>query len=61
VKVSEWLRQYQITGEVPDSESADFAFWCGWLLGGKTKTATNMGERREMAIKAAEFIEACAK
>jgi len=60
MKVSSWLRQYQLTGEVPEGENAEFAFWCGWLIahaGRASQTATTFDEQRSMAIKAAEFIE----
>ena len=59
VKVSEWLREYQITGVVPDVDNdRELCFWAGWMMGGKAETATCLNERLEMAIKAAEFIEA---
>jgi hypothetical protein len=61
MKVSAWLRQWQLTGEVPDLKESErpneMAFWAGWLTGGQTKTAVSMDDRRAMAIKAAEFIE----
>ncbi len=66
MKVSEWLRQYQLTGEVPevsDSEAGPaLAFWAGWLIGpSHSQTAVSMDDRRAMAIKAAEFIETHAR
>lgn len=32
MKVSEWLRQYQITGVVPEAPKGEelIAFWAGW-------------------------------
>lgn len=59
MKVSDFLRQYQLTGAVPLAQNAQLAFWAGWLIGhakhvGIEKT---YDECREMAIKAAEFIE----
>lgn len=60
MKVSTWLRQYQLTGEVPEGETAEFSFWCGWLLGQartSSQVATTLDEQRTMAIKAVEFIE----
>lgn len=66
MKVSEWLRQYQLTGEVPELADSEYrtsmAFWCGWLIGpSHSQTAVTMDDRREMAIRAAEFIELRAK
>lgn len=63
MKLSVWLRQYQLTGEVPtlkESEHAtEISFWAGWMIGPHhSLTAVTFDERREMAIKAAEFIEA---
>lgn len=58
MKASEWLRRYQVTGAVPEGESAEFAFWMGWMIGpNHTLLDTTLDERRAMAIKAAEFIE----
>jgi hypothetical protein len=62
MKVSEWLRQYQITGEVPTAPAGEelIAFWAGYLTGVPIRsgqTVTTPTERMEMAIKAAEFIE----
>jgi hypothetical protein len=59
MKVSEWLRRYQITGAIPeDKDNPMVAFWAGWLAGhsGQIDLATTE-ERIKMAIKAAEFIE----
>lgn len=64
MRMSEWLRQWQISGEVPESggESPELAFWAGWLFGSTgPRVATGMDERREMAIKCAEFIESRAR
>ena len=62
MKVSDWLKQWQLTGEVPtlkDSEEpTTMAFWCGWMIGpNHSQTAVTMDDCRAMAIKAAEFIE----
>ncbi len=62
MKVSEWLKQYQMTGEVPELTDSEhgvlMAFWCGWLIGpSHSQIAVTMDDRRSMAIKAAEFIE----
>lgn len=59
MKVSEWLREYQLTGAVPEQGNAEFAFWCGWLVSHARQglTVSNLDEARQMAIKAAEFIE----
>jgi hypothetical protein len=64
MKVSEWLRKYQITGAVPDekglsmdSTDAVFAFWCGWLMR-ETMLTRTIDDQLAMAIRAAEFIEA---
>lgn len=68
MKVSEWLRRYQISGEPPlgVEGAADpmLAFWCGWLLaavasGGRISRSDPRNV--EMAIKAAIFIEERAK
>jgi hypothetical protein len=64
MKVSEWLRRYQVSGEVPDTPSDDpmMAFWCGWLIGhGMRGVSRTYDEARDMAIKVAEFIEERAK
>jgi hypothetical protein len=64
VKVSEFLRQYQITGLVPETppDDAMVAFWAGWLMGGKGQLLQFSSETRlETACKAAEFIEDHAK
>lgn len=66
MRVSQWIRQWQITGAVPDEGDAQMAFWCGWLSGGgKTvtlvHTPNNFDKERDMAIKAAEFIESRAR
>jgi hypothetical protein len=60
MRVSEWLREYQISGAVPDhADPPMLAFWAGWLVGVGTRIDLNTAEQRiEMAIKAAEFIEA---
>ena len=63
MKVSTFLRQYQLTGEVPElgesERGTEMSFWVGWLIGpSHSQTAVTMDDRREMAIKAAEFIEA---
>jgi uncharacterized protein YyaL (SSP411 family) len=60
MKVSEFLREYQLIGVVPTAEHAMVAFWSGWLIGNAIKSRTVCGgnEAIEMAIKAAEFIEA---
>jgi hypothetical protein len=67
MKVSEWLRQYQISGAVPESPKGEeiIAFWAGWLIGASSRSQSieRLSDPRnlEMAIKVAEFIEKCAK
>jgi hypothetical protein len=63
MKVSEWLRLYQVSGEVPEVPKGEelLAFWSGWLIGHQGLTQVSMAERLEMSIKAAEFIEDHAK
>jgi hypothetical protein len=65
VKVSEWLRRYQITGEPGFDTSPDpeIAYWAGWLIGTarRSQTIRDCDDARDMAIRAAEFIEARAK
>jgi hypothetical protein len=60
VKVSDFLREYQLTGNVPTAENPMCAFWAGWMMGnatrGKVKVSTE--EAITLAIQAAEFIEA---
>lgn len=59
MKVSEFLRQYQLGNGVPDTHGdPEVAMWAGWLFaaaGGIHKP--NTGERLEMACQAAEYIE----
>lgn len=58
MKVSQYLRQWQITEKVPDEGSAELAFIAGWLVGtARQGLTTNHDQAREMAIKIAEFIE----
>lgn len=58
MKVSEFLREYQITGNLPDPEEPLVSFWAGWLVGNaRIHQTVNLENAIEMAIKAAEFIE----
>jgi uncharacterized protein YyaL (SSP411 family) len=60
MRMSEWLRQYQLTGIVPETHGDDtmLPFWAGWMYSvSQQGTAVTPAERLEMAIKAAEFIE----
>lgn len=76
MRVSEFLRQYQISGEVPSAGGSDdgsgggdteLAFWAGWLIGKRQSMTVELSDyktisakldqARDMAIKAAEFIE----
>jgi hypothetical protein len=62
VKVSEWLREFQLTGIPPDVEDDPWiAFWCGWLSAPHGLLEVRFQERIDIAIKAAEFIEERAK
>ncbi len=67
MKVSEWLRRWQISGEIPDTPKDDpmLVFWGGWLTGaargGRFQTEVTFEDGRDMAIKVAEFIEERAK
>lgn len=62
MKVSEFIRQYQITGCVPPGDDSMVAFWAGWLIGsGRRVELRTMEESIEMAAKAAEFIESRAR
>jgi hypothetical protein len=77
VKVSEWLRQYQLTGQIPDdADDPLIPFWAGWLIGASRRSGQILAplpgvpvevqevalkDAREMAIRAAEFIETHAK
>ena len=64
MRVSQWIRQWQLTGAVPDEGDTTLAFWAGWLVSHAQSTTTvvvglpnKLDEAREMAIRAAEFIE----
>jgi hypothetical protein len=60
MKVSEFLRKYQITGSVPQEAEADsdLCFWAGWLLGSASRSEIRSKEQSiQFAINAAEFIE----
>lgn len=59
MNVSKFLRQWQLTGDVPDAKDPKIAFWAGWLTGTNnvTPSSNNLEESIEMAAKAAEFIE----
>lgn len=60
MKVSEYLRQYQLTGEVPDDGGDSLLnFYAGWLIGAarKSRAVTDFNGAREMAIRVAEEIE----
>jgi len=63
VKVSTFLREYSLTGRVPENKDAPMvAFWAGWLMGhGLRIELGTPQEQLEVAIKAAEFIEEHAK
>jgi hypothetical protein len=59
MKVSEFIRQWQLTGAVPDTKEPALAFWAGTLIGAglHTHTVVTLEEARTFAIRAAEFIE----
>lgn len=77
MKVSDFLRQYQITGKVPDdADDPMIAFWAGWLMGAGRRNGeilvplpgipleaqqVAMKDALDMAIHAAEFLEAHAR
>lgn len=63
MKVSEWLRRYQMGDGVPEGDGDSMlAFWCGWMNSHSAQgTAVSHNDRLEMAIRAAEFIEKKAK
>jgi hypothetical protein len=66
VKVSEWLRQYQLTGAVPTAPVGEemLAFWSGWLMGRANpinRIEISSEDTLNTAITAAEFIETHAK
>lgn len=66
MKVSEWLRMYQLSGKVPDIDESDpmLAFWAGWMLG-RANRHKELGHidvsEFDAAILAAEFVEAHAR
>ena len=62
--MSQWLREYQLTGKVPEVEDRELAFWGGWLLAWSKPRVTIFGDPSKtieesliMAIRLAEFIE----
>jgi hypothetical protein len=60
MKVSEFLRKYEITGQVPEPDDPLVSFWAGWLIGcahGRTDAVGTMAEAVTFARQAAEFIE----
>jgi hypothetical protein len=61
VKVSEFLRQWQLSGQFPIAEAEPaVAFWAGWLVGASEAVVyevKDFDERRKMAMRCAEFIE----
>lgn len=65
MKVSEWIREYQLTGKVPDGDGdSRLPFWAGWLIGGSRSSTTvevpgrfPMDNALDMAIRIAEYIE----
>lgn len=57
MKVSEWLREYQLTGQVPETTEPNLALWAGWMMGHRGLIETDLSGRIELAIRAAEFIE----
>lgn len=58
MKVSEYLREWQLSGQVPEGASTELAFFAGWLVGSAREgMALNLDMGREMAIRVAEFIE----
>jgi hypothetical protein len=65
VKVSEFLRSWHLSGIVDTSKKdaeTELAFWSGWLVSRANHgPICNLDQAREMAIKAAEFIEARAR
>ena len=66
MKMSQWLREWQLTEAVPEVSEAEtgrlLAFWAGWLVGpSHAQTVISLDDSREMAIRAAEFIESQAR
>lgn len=63
MKVSAFIREYQITGKVPESKrdvDAMVAFWSGWLMGAArshARSTTTMEQSIALALKISEFIE----
>jgi hypothetical protein len=59
MKMSEWLREVQSTGKIPETSDPWLAFWAGWLSGvGARRDVVFSKESIATAIQAAEFIEA---
>jgi len=58
MRMSQALREWQLTGEVPETDPV-MSFWMGWLCGGGRiiTDPKDMNDRRDMAIRCAEFIE----
>ncbi len=67
MKVSDWLRHYQLTGQPAENEDGnELAFWGGWLYShGQRAFGVVVQNPQEaglqMAIRAAEFIESRAR
>lgn len=60
MKVSEFLRQYQLTGQVPTPDDAMVSYWAGWLIGHSNrhnKVTMTLEQEISRALQAAEFIE----
>ena len=59
MKVSAFLREYQLTGKVPTADNPMCAFFAGWLIGNAARgeVVINTEDAISMAIQAAEFIE----
>jgi hypothetical protein len=59
MKVSDFLRQYQLSGELPDDGGDEMLnFYAVWLITASYKvTITTIDQARKDAITIAEFIE----
>ena len=60
MKFSEFLREHQRTGQLPDvGGDSQFPYYAGWIMGASVeKCGMNLHKAIEFAIHLAEFVEA---
>jgi hypothetical protein len=59
MKVSEFLRRYQVDGQLPDDNGdSKLSFFAGWLVSACfMRTHVNLDQARQIAVYVSEFIE----